>query len=129
MQINERTFTMSAELPDGTTLRGTFKIKLRLSYRDVLRMDAIRRDLLGKNAELADLATSNIAAKFAKMWVHIVDAPAWWKDSGNGLDLEDAAPISEVYDAIEKMEKEHYEELQAKTASAKEELKKNLPEE
>ena len=128
MQLNETSFTATANLADGSTLRGTFKVKLRLSYRDVLRMDSIRRDLLGKSPEMADGAASVIAERFAKMWVHILEAPSWWKDAGNGIDFEDAAPINEVFNAIEKLEKEHYEEMKAKAESAKEELKKNLPE-
>lgn len=95
----------------GEKYRGVFKIRPRLSHRDTLLRDQFRRDLLGKDAEMADANAVNIAEVFSKIWAHTVDAPIFWKDSNRGLELLDESPVVEIYKAIVAKEKEFVDAL------------------
>lgn len=106
----------------GEEYKGVFKAKPRLTHRDALRRDQLRRELLG-TGENAGVAAVNIADIFSKIWVHVTDAPSWWKDAGSGLDLTDEEPIVEVYEAVVKMEKEAIEAVKKQAESAQKELK------
>lgn len=106
----------------GESWKGVFKAVPRLSHRDNLRRDQLRRDLLGGKAEDASSDAINVALVFSKIWVHLVEAPSWWKDSKNGVDLLDETPVAAVYDNVTRIEREAIEALQKKTEAAKEVL-------
>jgi hypothetical protein len=106
----------------GETFKGVFKAVPRLSHRDNLRRDQLRRDLLGGKADEASPDALNVSLVFSKIWVHIVDAPGWWKESGNGVNLLDEAPIAAVYDNVARIEREAIEALQKKTADVAKEV-------
>ena len=112
----------------GETFKGVFKAVPRLSHRDNLRRDQLRRDLLGAKPEDASADATNVSAVFSKIWVHVTDVPSWWKDSRNGLDLLDETPVAAVYDNVARIEREAIEAVQAKAqkqvAEVAEELKK-----
>jgi len=108
----------------GETFKGKFSAKPHLSFRDELLQDKIRRELLGPDAEHASEAAKIQSFMFSQLAVRIVDAPGWWKDNGNGLDLVDDNVIAEVYQEVMRIEKEALKELQEKGDKALDDLKK-----
>lgn len=108
----------------GEKWAGVFTTKLRLSHRDQLRMDQIRRDLLGPNAATASPRAQNQADVFSEIAIHIVDAPQWWKMQGDGLDLEDDNVISTIYGEIMKAKTEARKKFDDEATAAKAELEK-----
>jgi hypothetical protein len=98
----------------GETFKGVFKAVPRLSHRDNLRRDQLRRDLLGSKPEDASVDATNVSAVFSKLWVHLVEFPSWWKDSKNGLELLDETPVAAVYDNVARIEREAIEAIQKK---------------
>ena len=112
----------------GETFKGVFKAVPRLSHRDNLRRDQLRRDLLGGKPEDASPDAMNVSLVFSKIWVHLVEAPSWWKDSGNGVNLLDEAPVAAVYDNVARIEREAIEAVQKKSQEASEAVKEELKE-
>lgn len=115
----------------GETFKGVFKAVPRLSHRDNLRRDQLRRDLLGGKPDEASPDALNVSLVFSKIWVHLVEAPSWWKDSGNGVNLLDESPVAAVYDNVARIEREAFEAVQKKAkdaaAEAAVEVKKSKP--
>ncbi len=107
----------------GQQFPGKFTVRMKLAHRDNLRRDQFRRDLLGPGAPDASVEANRIATVFSKIWIHLTEAPTWWKEASNGLDLVDEAPVSAVYDGILKLEREAFEALKKDAAGAKDELK------
>lgn len=108
----------------GKTWKGMFSTKVRLSHRDQLRQDEIRRDLLGKNPESASPRANNVAEVFSFIAVHVVESPQWWSMHANGLELEDDNVVGEVYEKIAKIKLEAQDKLKKDAESAKAELAK-----
>lgn len=107
----------------GESFKGVFKAKVRLSHRDTLLQDQMRRDLLGPKPESAGQAAVANSLVFSKIWVHLTDAPSWWKEAGNGVDLMDESPIVAVYDGIVKLEKDATDAVKKAGEAAAVELK------
>lgn len=108
---------------------GKFKAKVRLSFRDQLRKDQIKCELLGNSSK--DLISSdalNQAIVFSDLAVRLVETPSWWKEKGNGLDLEDANVVNKVYEKALEVEKKQNEEAVKEAEKAKDEMKKSLKE-
>lgn len=108
----------------GKPWKGVFKTKLRLSHRDQLKQDEIRRDLLGKNPETASPRAANAADVFSFVAIHLIEAPQWWAMNGSGLDLEDDNVIAEVYGKIVEAKVEAQKKLKDEAEAAKAELSK-----
>lgn len=100
----------------GKTWKGVFKTKLRLSHRDYLRQDEIRRQLLGANPNDASPRAQNTAELFSYISVHLLESPQWWSQSSNGLDHEDDNVIGSVYAEISKLKEKEDADLKAKAA-------------
>jgi len=118
-------FSINVTGTSGEVFKGVFKVKPRLNPREVLQQDQIRRDLLGggpKNAEPSQAASST-ASVYSKIWAHLIEAPSWWKDAQNGIELLDEEPIVKVYDEIVRIEKEHIDAVKAAGVKAAEALK------
>lgn len=122
-------FTVSINCSDGEVLRGKFKVKLRLSHKDRLQMDEIRRNLLGIKSSEASPEANGLASALAKIQVHLIDAPSWWKDGGNGLEFEDDEVVLEVLEGLTKVEGEYLAEIKKSAGEAREELKTDLKKE
>jgi hypothetical protein len=101
---------------------GKFKCKTFLSHRDQLASDRIKRELLG--AGDAERGAVNRAHIFAQLRVRLVDAPDWWKASDGGLDLVDDNVLVEIFEQTMKAENDALAEIQKKSETAKDELKK-----
>lgn len=108
----------------GDIYRGVFKIKPRLSHRDLFVVDQYRRELIGKDADDADINTRRVAIVFAKIWGHIVEAPIFWTSTNRGLDLVDETPVKEIYEAILLEEQKYLDKFTKKGEQAVQELKK-----
>ena len=122
---NEAKFTVDVTgETTGKPFKGIFKTKLRLSHRDQLRQDEIRRELLGKNPETASPRAQNAAEVFSFVLAHLIETPTLWSVNGNGLDLEDDNVVSEVYSKIVEAKVEAQNKLKAEADAAKVELTK-----
>jgi hypothetical protein len=104
---------------------GSFKAKARLSHRDQLTKDRIRRELLGPDAGNASTRALNQSEIFAQLTVRLSESPSWWRDSGNGLDLADDNVVAEVFEACLRIERESLDALTKEGEEAKAELQKN----
>lgn len=83
----------------GEEWAGTFKMKLRLSYRETLRQDQLRRELLGPDpANNASEDARGIAQVFSFLAVYITEGPRWWGETNGGLDMEDNNVAPAVYE-------------------------------
>jgi hypothetical protein len=126
MSSNTTEITVRSTLLDGTVLHGRFKIKTRLSNRDSLKLDEIRRSLLGEKSDMANENINGLASVLAKIAVNVVESPSWWKDSNNGLDLEEQGPVMDVFEAVLKAEKDYADDLKKKAEAAKSVLEPEL---
>jgi len=108
----------------GDKFPGVFKVKTRLSFRDALERDKIRRSLLGDNPEGASIRAANIADIFSELSVRIIDAPSWWVNADNGLALEDDNVIREIAEQTAKAAAEALDAIAKKGDVAKKELAK-----
>jgi hypothetical protein len=104
----------------GETLKGKFTFKLSLSYREILEMDQMRRALLGPQQGETDPQAFVISQGLAKINTHLVakGSPTWWRDSNNGLDLEDINIVLKVFEELNKAEKAHVESLKTRADKA-----------
>ncbi len=128
---NEKSFTVSVEGDvTGEKWYGSFKAKTLLTHRDNLRIDQLRRDLLGglSDGPAPGRTAIETSIAMAEMGVRITDAPEWWRASNNGLDLADNNVVQAVYNECMKAEKENLDELRKKAEGLKAELKKEAPE-
>ena len=107
----------------GEMFKGVFKCVPRLSHAGNLRRDQMRRDILGPKPEEASPDAQNISMVFSKIWAHVTEAPSWWKDSRNGLELLDESPVAAVYDQVARIEREAIEAVKKAAEQAKAELK------
>lgn len=124
MDANVQKFTIDVKgETTGEVWKGLFKAKVRLSHRDQLKQDEIRRELLGTNPENASPRAKNQAEIFSALAVHILEAPDWWHRAGEGFDLEDDSVIGAVYDGIIKARNDAQEALIKEAEEAKKSLK------
>lgn len=106
---------------------GQFEVKPRLSYRDQLKEDQIRRELLGKDSEHAGEDARNYSRLFSGLSVRLVKTPKWWVEYNNGLDLTDQNLIVEIYTKTMDIVKAAAEETVERAENAKAELIKAAP--
>lgn len=117
-------FSIDVTGESGQKYPGIFKAKPRLSHRDALLQDQFRRDLLGPKADQPVAGGAQaVADVFSKIWVHLTEAPLWWREAGNGIDLIDEAPVAAVYKEILRIEREAIEKVLKKGEEAKESIK------
>jgi hypothetical protein len=106
----------------GRKYNGLFRVKPFLSHRDKLRRDEIKRQLIGSLPDGTSNAASQIAEIFGKIWAHLVEAPSWWKDAGNGIDLIDEEPVVAVIEELTRIEKEAQKSITESGDQAKTDL-------
>lgn len=102
---------------------GDFRAKERLSFRDQLNRDRARRELLGPEVGTADAEALSIAVIISELSVRLTEAPAFWTESQNGLNLQDDNLIMEIYNKAIKIEKDALSTLVEAGEEAKKELK------
>lgn len=124
MARNEAEFTVSIPQQAGEEpLRGKFRVKVKLSYRDILNMDAMRRQLLGPGGGEADGFAALIASNVAKIRIHSLETPSWWREAEEGLGFDDIGVIVAIANELNKIEKDHLEDLKKLAEKATEDLK------
>ncbi len=129
MKKNEESFTVNVTGDtSGENFRGVFRTKLRISFRDSLEKDRIRRQMLGDLPEGASIRANSIADIFSDLAIRIIEAPSWWTNSGNGMDLEDENVLGEVYRAAMQAGKEVVKAEEAKAKENKADLAKTVEE-
>jgi hypothetical protein len=101
---------------------GVFEAKTKLSHRESLKEDEVRRAILGVNSTEASEYAKSVAAAIAYLSIRVQKAPNWFKDSNNGLDLEDGNVLIEVNNACVKA----IDEARASFLEAAEKAKKDL---
>lgn len=131
MSIGAKTVNFSISLIGNVTGEkwvGEFTTKLRLSHRDQLARDRISRELLGDTRpDFASPRAINQANIFSDLRVRLTQAPAWWKESAEGLDLEDDNVVAEVYNKALKFENDELLKLKENAEKAEKELKEEPP--
>jgi hypothetical protein len=122
--IKDQAFTISV-VGDitGETFRGDFRAYKFLTHRQQLMLDQRRREILGTLPDGASVRAVNQATIFAQVQVRLSDAPKWWIESGNGIDLVDDNVVLAVFDNVMKVEQEALEAVKKKAEDAKESLK------
>jgi hypothetical protein len=123
MKRNEAEFIVNIPQDGEEPLRGKFRVKVKLSYREILNMDSIRRQLIGPGGGEADGMATLVSSGLAKIRTHVIDAPSWWKDSNEGLDFDDIKVVLTILDEINKVERDHLADLAKRAEKATEELK------
>lgn len=83
----------------GKSYVGDFTVKTVLTRRELFKIDALRREIIGPSPEgaivPADLQLE--AHMLGHLQVRIVKAPEWWSQAGGGLDLEDLDIIAKLF--------------------------------
>lgn len=102
---------------------GKFRCKEKLSLRDQLNIDKIRRELIGPNPLGADGDTAAIAAMVAELSVRLTEAPTFWTETKNGLDLEDLNVLLEVFQKAMEVQKAYMDEVKKDGEEAKASLR------
>jgi hypothetical protein len=79
---------------------GTFKIRTKLSFKEQLLRDELRRQYLGVTPAGTDawVRAASLADLFSELGVRIIDAPVWWKSADNGMNLYDDNVAKAVYE-------------------------------
>jgi hypothetical protein len=110
----------------GEKFDGAFVVKNRLSFRDQLRRDEIRRQILGEspNGTTPTPDANAAAVMLSETAVRIVDAPNFWTNANNGNDLFDDSVLIAVYKGCLKAEDDRLAPLRKKAEEAKAALEK-----
>jgi hypothetical protein len=121
-------FVVNLPVEGEENLRGKFKVNVKLSLREILEEDALRRSLLGpQGGEIGGMAAL-VAGTIAKIQTHAIETPSWWKDSDGGLGFDDVRIILGIGAELNKTTKSHLEDIQKAAAAAAAELNKNKEE-
>lgn len=109
----------------GKPYNGKFLIKTVLNRRENFLADERRRYILGGNPNSAPPALQGEAYMLGQLFVRIVEAPDWWKQSDSGLDIEDDNVIGELYKAAEAAASDREKVIQDEAKASLEQLAKN----
>lgn len=108
----------------GENYPGKFTVRTRLSFKDALTRDSVRRNLLGATPETASVRANSVADVFSELAVRIVDAPSWWTNSDGGLELCDDNVVAAVYKAAMEAGKAAVKEQVDQAITQKKDLEK-----
>lgn len=108
----------------GQQFRGDFEAKVRLSFRDEIERDKIRRAIIGPDPDNAGPRTKNQAFIVADLQVRLTKTSPWWQSANGGLDLEDDNVLLAIFEAATKIEKDAADEIKKKAEVAEKELRK-----
>jgi hypothetical protein len=106
---------------------GGFTAKTKLSVRETLRQDEIRRSILGADAQNASLEAQTVANAVAYLHTHITKAPDWWRELDGGLNVEDLNLLAAVNNSCHDAVDAEYKALEKEADESKTALK-DLPE-
>lgn len=130
MSDKTSTFTVHAVGENsGDRFDGQFTTRNVLSFRQQLDRDQTRRRLLGEvPAGTVPVQRVLISSEMlAELSVRVVDSPKWWRDSDNGIDLEDDEVLVEVYNKTMAKVAEYDAAKRGDGGKAQGDLAKNQP--
>ena len=82
----------------GNPYNGTFKVRTLLTRRQVALADEMRRSILGPSPEGATARVAMDAFVSGQLYVRVLEAPEWFKNSGQGgIDLPDINVLEEIF--------------------------------
>jgi hypothetical protein len=105
---------------------GQFTTKTVMTMKDEFQADLRRRQVIGPSPDGTPPA-ANLqwrAFMLGQIAVKVLDAPKWWLESNDGLELEDGNVITELYEAILAAEEEVAEDIKKESEEAMDKLKK-----
>lgn len=105
------------------TWKGTFKAKARLSLRDRVTKDQLRREMLGANPLDAGMEATNIATILSELNVRLISSPEWWAELKYGADLEDENVLMEVFEKTMKVQTNAEDSLKKSAEGVEKEVK------
>lgn len=108
----------------GKTWSGEFRAKKRLSHRDHLRKDQVRRELTGGAPGAVDERAYSTAHVLSNLAVRLTKWPEWWDSCGQGLDLEDDKVLRILHDKALEIEAEAAEAKKKAAEEAQAEMRK-----
>lgn len=109
----------------GKTWHGDFRAKPVLSFGEQIRIDRIKRDLLGPGPyDGVDPEVMAQAIILAELQVRITEAPEWW---ANGIGHADDNLLRAVYEGANKVAKDHMDALKQEGEKAQEGIRKERP--
>ena len=107
----------------GKDYVGSFSAKTKLSTREQIKQDEIYRNILGVNSQEASLTSKTMAAAVSYLSVHLMTKPSWWKEIGEGLDLEDMNVLAIVNNTCQQKIEAEYQSLADEAKKAEADLK------
>ncbi|WNM70150.1 hypothetical protein [Myxococcus phage Mx1] len=107
----------------GKTYTGDFVVQVVLGSRHHFLTDQLYRKYLGGDPTHADSDVKFRAKVLSEINGAIVQAPLFWREEGDGVDLLDDNVLSEVYSGLLKKVEEFENERQEKTKAAADKLK------
>lgn len=123
-EANTAQFSISEDgETSGTRWVGKFRAKKKLSLRDQLNRDKVKRELLGTMGGIPDPRPESIAIIVAELSVRLVEAPDWWRELGNGLDMEDGNVVTKIWDEALKVQEDYDAERRKRAEEARGVLK------
>jgi hypothetical protein len=107
----------------GKTYTGSFTVKTVLTRADRFNSDRRRREILGPDPDNAMPANQSDALMLGELFVRIVETDAdWWKESRQGILLEDGAPIARLFELCISKQSEYRAKLREQSKEALEKL-------
>lgn len=103
---------------------GKFRALRRLSFRQQMTKDKLKREYLGDLAQYASSRAIEQAVVFADLAVSLTAMPDWWVSSGHGQELSDDNLIEAIWTEVAKIQGTLKEEDKKKTAEDAAVLKK-----
>ena len=107
----------------GDEWKGPFRIKVRLTARDLIEVDRTRRELLGGVGGTPDESVDAMIRVLSQLKVRVAESPSWWQDLSNGLDSIDWNISVEIFSAAVKAERAYLDTLRKKVETDVQALK------
>jgi hypothetical protein len=118
-------FTIHVDKGDitGKSWHGDFRAKETLSFGDQIRIDRIRRDLLGPGPyDGCDPEVMAQATILAQLQVCITEAPEWWV---GGVSHADFNLLRSIYEEALKIREGHTKEIEKQGEDAQKALRES----
>lgn len=106
----------------GLDYKGTFTVKTGLSLQEQHAVELNRTRMMA-DYKNPTVGLQRIALSLSELETRIIEAPAWWKELGNGYDVIDINVVEEVFIKAMSAESEWRDALKKKADEAKEEAR------
>lgn len=106
----------------GLQYKGTFTVKTGLSLQEQHAVELNRTRMMA-DYKNPTVGLQRIAISLSELETRIVEAPAWWKELGNGYDVIDINIVEEIFLKSMTAEADWKASLKKKAEEAKEEAR------